>query len=194
MDTSRWPRRLAGMDTEDFLHRAEEFHGHVSPGVVAGAFMVEAAQQRLGPSEHLNAVVETVVCLPDAVQLLTPCTLGNGFLKVLDWGKFALTLYDRMTLAGVRAWLDPVRVARHELVAAWYLRRGTKVDKERVIAELLGVGRDLVSSRPVRLDAALKDTERFPTVVCPDCGETYPTRWGERCLACAGQAYYRPAE
>ena len=51
-------------------------------------------------------VTETVVCLPDAVQLLTPCTIGNGFLQILDWGKFALTGYDRETLAGVRVWLN----------------------------------------------------------------------------------------
>ena len=32
--------------------------------------------------------------------------MGNGFLQVLDWGKFALTAYDRVSLGGVRVGLN----------------------------------------------------------------------------------------
>ena len=71
------------MDLDEFLRRAEELHGHLSPGVVAGGFMLDKALKSYEPGEFLNAVVETVVCLPDAVQILTQCTLGNGFMQVL---------------------------------------------------------------------------------------------------------------
>ncbi len=50
--------------------------------------MVDLALRKLGPTPHLNMVAETIVCLPDAVQLLTSCTMGNGFLQVLDWSPF----------------------------------------------------------------------------------------------------------
>jgi len=185
-----WPNSLAGVAIEEFLRKAEEFHGHISPGVVTGGFLVDAALSELPPTEHLNAVTETVVCLPDAVQILTQCTLGNSFLQVLDWGKFAVTFYDRMSLRGVRAWLVPELIEAEPIVASWYLRNGQKVDKEVVIRELLGCGRDLVRVRHVTMRQALKNTEKVPTVICPECGECYPIRWGDRCLACAGQAYY----
>lgn len=192
MSVRQWPQNLAGMDLDEFLRRAEELHGHISPGVVAGGFMVDKALESYQPGEFLNAVVETVVCLPDAVQILTQCTLGNGFMQVLDWGKFAITLYDRVQLNGVRAWLDPEAVRTNDIVASWYLRseNNGKVDKEVVIRELLSCGHELVRSAPVTLEVALKSTEKVPTAICPGCGESFPMRQGERCYSCQGQGYY----
>lgn len=192
MSGKAWPENLAGMDLDEFLKRAEELHGHLSPGVVAGGFMVDRALKSYEPGEFLNAVVETVVCLPDAVQILTQCTLGNGFMQVLDWGKFAITLYDRQKLDGVRVWLDPEAVRTNDIVASWYLRSSGngKVDKEVVIRELLSCGGGMVRSAPVSLGAALKSTEKVPTGICAGCGESYPLRQGERCYTCQGQGYY----
>lgn len=184
---------ICGMDVADYLIKAEEFHGHVSPGLVMGGFLVDAAWAILGPTPHLNAVVETVVCLPDAVQILTPCTLGNNFMQVLDWGKFAVTLYDRETLAGARAWVDRERVAAVPEIAGWFLRGagGIVLPKDEVVAHLTRRGPELLQARAVTLPAALKPTEKVATGPCPACGESYPLRQGEACLACQGQAYYR---
>ncbi len=192
MSSKAWPDNLAGMELDEFLHRAENLHGHLSPGVVAGGFMVDKALKSYEPGEFLNAVVETVVCLPDAVQILTQCTLGNGFMQVLDWGKFAITLYDRQKLNGVRVWLDPEAVRGNDIVAGWYLRssNGGKIDKEVVIRELFSCGGDFVRATPVTLETALKSTEKVPTGICPGCGESYPVRQGERCYTCQGQGYY----
>ena len=192
MSGKAWPENLAGMDLDEFLRRAEELHGHLSPGVVAGGFMLDKALKSYEPGEFLNAVVETVVCLPDAVQILTQCTLGNGFMQVLDWGKFAITLYDRQKLDGVRVWLDPEAVRTNDIVASWYLRSSGngKVDKEVVIRELLSCGGGMVRSAPVSLGVALKSTEKVPTGICAGCGESYPLRQGERCYTCQGQGYY----
>ncbi len=38
--------------------------------------------RNLPPDILFNSLCETNKCLPDAVQLLTPCTVGNGWLKV----------------------------------------------------------------------------------------------------------------
>jgi len=196
MAAGRWPETLGGMKLDEFLDKAEEFHGHISPGVVTGGFMVDAALAAFENSEYLNAVVESVVCLPDAVQLLTPCTLGNGFLQVLDWGKFAVTLYDRQTLSGVRAWLDVERVKGFPLIAGWYIRdpQAPRIDKEVVIREILGCGSQLISRSRIRMKQSLKNLEKVPTGICPTCGESYPLRFGSTCAACGGQAYYQVEE
>lgn len=183
---------ICGLDLEAYLVRAEEFHGHVSPGVVLGGFLLDAAWARLGDTPYLNAVVETVVCLPDAVQMLTPCTLGNGFLQVLDWGKFALTLYDRQTLTGYRAWADRQAIAQVPAIAAWFLRTGQPLPKEEVVRHIAAHGPDLARVAPVRLPQGLKPTEKVATGPCPQCGESYPLRQGPSCLACQGQAYCQP--
>ena len=192
MSSPTWPETLCGIPVDELLAKAEDFHGHISPGVVTGAFLVDLALKDFPPSEFINAVVESVVCLPDAVQLFTPCTLGNGFLQILDWGKFAVTLYDRRTCRGVRSWLDPASVAGVPEIAEWFMRRpgSGKMDKEEAIREILNHGFEIVKSRPVTLKQPLKDLTKFPTAICPGCGESYPTRFGERCPACGGSAYY----
>ncbi len=186
------PHSICGMSQDEYLVAMEEFHGHASPGTTMGGFMVDAAWRILGDVPYLNAAVETVVCLPDAVQMLTPCTMGNGFLQVMDWGKFALTLYDRESLEGARAWLSVENIEAHPLVANWYLRRpeNREVEKEDVVRAILDGGFELIKARPVKVLAALKDKTKVPTVLCPACGEYHPQRQGDLCLACGGQAYY----
>lgn len=183
---------VCDIELSEFLIMAEEFHGHISPGVVTGGFLVDAAQRELGHSLYLNAVTETVVCLPDAVQLLTPCTMGNGFLQVLDWGKFAVTLYDRESLRGARAWVDLEAVAANPVVSSWFIRKpgDQKVDKDPVVQELLTYGPRLVKCRAVDMKESLKSKGKVLTAACPSCGESYPLRFGDQCLACQGRAYY----
>jgi formylmethanofuran dehydrogenase subunit E len=171
----------------------EEFHGYRSPGILLGGLMLDEALKKLGPTPYLNVVCETVVCLPDAVQMLTPCTIGNGFLQVLDWGKFALTAYDRQTLAGIRAWLNYDRVAVYPAVRRWFERTGRPREKppfEKLAEEILIAGPDLIVHRPVHLSRALKDSQPVPTGPCPKCGESYPLHHGSVCPACQGDAYY----
>ncbi|MCB2190797.1 MAG: hypothetical protein KQI62_04485 [Deltaproteobacteria bacterium] len=189
---SDMPDQICGLSRQDFLVKLEEFHGHISPGTVMGGFLLDAAWNILGDTPYINVVVETTVCLPDSVQALTPCTMGNGFLQMLDWGKFALTMYDRMSLQGARAWVSAQGIEDYPLVAGWYLRRpeGKGVEKTRVVQEIMEGGHGLVQSRAVTMKAPLKDQEHVPTIACPSCGEYYPSRQGGLCPSCAGQAYY----
>lgn len=184
---------VCGLTLSDFLIRIEEFHGYRSPGLLVGGMMVDTALRQLGPTPYLNFVTETVVCLPDAVQLLTPCTVGNGFLQVLDWGKFALTAYDRTTLKGVRVWLNPDSLSDHPLIHRWFARSrrtGQKPAFAELVSEIVNVGTGLFGQRSVRLHRPLRDTEPVPTGLCPKCGESYPLRLGPACPACSGNAYY----
>jgi formylmethanofuran dehydrogenase subunit E len=184
---------VCGMDYEDFLIRMEEFHGTRSPGMVVGGVMLDVGLQKLGNVRFLNVVCETVVCLPDAVQLLTPCTTGNGFLQILDWGKFALTAYDRKGLSGIRTWINPTKLSNYPLVQEWFQRTGSPREKppfEQLAKEILTAKSQLISHKLVRLYRALKSSKPIPTGLCPQCGESYRMDLGETCPVCHGDSYY----
>jgi formylmethanofuran dehydrogenase subunit E len=186
-------RMICGISYDDLIIRMEEFHGYRSPGILLGGMMVEVALRELETTPYLNVVTETVVCLPDAVQLLTPCTIGNGFLQILDWGKFALTGYDRVTLAGLRVWLKYDILMDYPLIYKWFERSTPAKEKpsfEELAADILDTGSDLIAHRAVRLHQTLKDSQRVMTGRCPDCGESYPLHLGPACSSCQGEAYY----
>ncbi|MCF8078097.1 MAG: formylmethanofuran dehydrogenase subunit E family protein [Desulfobacterales bacterium] len=188
-------RVIAGVDYESFLVQMEEFHGYRSPGMLVGALMLDRFLAAVGEAPYLNVVCETVVCLPDAVQLLTPCTIGNGFLQLLDWGKFALTGYDRQTLKGERAWLDYDRMAEYPLVRGWFERTGQRKEKppfQQLAEEILAAAPVLIRHRPVTMLRALKKSAPVTTGPCPGCGESYPLHLGKACPSCMGEAYCRP--
>ncbi|MBW1841478.1 MAG: tRNA CCA-pyrophosphorylase [Deltaproteobacteria bacterium] len=186
-------RSICGVDYETFIISIEEFHGYRSPGILLGGIMMEIALREHTPAPYLNVVTETIVCLPDAVQLLTPCTVGNGFLQILDWGKFAFTGYDRMTLSGVRVWLNHDRLSDYPLIQEWFERTGKPREKppfDELAAQILDAGEDLIGYRPVKLHRPLKDSNPVPTGLCPRCGESYPLQSGPACPSCSGEAYY----
>lgn len=187
-------RRILGEPVDEFFIRMEEFHGYRSPGILVGGLMMEAALKRTGPVPYLNVVTETVVCLPDAVQLLTPCTYGNGFLQVLDWGKFALTAYDRDSLRGARAWLNHDLLTDYPLINGWFERTGEKREKppfSQLAEEILSARPELIRCQQVKLPHPLKNTRPMPTGCCSKCGESYTLHHGSLCPACQGKSYYR---
>ena len=185
--------RLCGIAYEDFLIEMEAFHGHRSPGVLLGGLMLDTVLKEQESTPYLNIVCETVICLPDAIQLLTPCTFGNGFLQVLDWGKFALTAYDRKTLTGVRGCLEPDRLPEYLLIHNWFERTGRPREKppfDLLAEEMLTAAPKLIACSPVRLHRALKDSNPVPTGPCPKCNESYPLHLGPACPSCSGKGYY----
>lgn len=185
---------VCGMRYENFLIRMEEFHGTQSPGVLVGGIMLDVALRKLGTIPFLNIVCETVVCLPDAIQLLTPCTIGNGFLQILDWGKFALTAYDRKTLSGVRAWINHANLSDYPLIQEWFQRTGGPREKppfEQLAREILTARAQLISHKAVKLDHPLKNSKPIATGLCPQCGESYRIDLGKTCPACHGDSYYQ---
>ncbi len=183
---------ICGRNRTDFLLAIEKFHGFVAPGLVIGGFMVDWGLELIGPGVEADAIVETYHCLPDAVQIFTPCTVGNGWLKVLDWDKFALTLYDRKRLSGYRVWLDLNKTAAYTPIYLWYMRTvpKEKLPKEVVNSTILEAGRKILSALPINVVQLFERKKKGETGVCPSCGEAYPVRQGERCLTCQGSGYY----
>jgi formylmethanofuran dehydrogenase subunit E len=172
---------------DDFVERVRGFHGFAAVGVIIGGFMVDLAYRHL-PSEGLfDALCETPKCLPDAIQLLTPCTIGNGWLTVTNVGRYALTLYDKETGEGVRVFVDPARVDVWPEIKNWFFKLKPKKeqDNELLMRQVRDAGSAICGVSRVRVDDGfLQRRHRGSFAVCPQCREAYPVADGSICLPC----------
>ena len=183
---------------DDFLDLVKSFHGSIAPGILLGGYMVASLQKQLPKDRLYDALSETPACLPDAVQLLTPCTLGNGWLRVIDLGRYAVTLYDKENGQGRRAFVDTAKLAPCPAIAEWYYKRKAKKDqdKERLLAEMKSAGASVCSYQNVTVPVRMRGkTSRGVMTPCPVCGEGYPAMHGAICRGCQGEAPYEtPSE
>ncbi len=178
----------------EFTELARDFHGYPAPGLLIGAYMVEAAKQKLPGGTLFEAVVETSKCLPDAVQLLTLCSTGNGWMKVINMGRYALSLYDKYTFEGWRVSIDLDRLETFPEIRDWFLKLKTKQeqDTERLFSEIEAAGDQYFSAVPVTIRQRLvKKPEMGDIAACPACREAYPKKDGSICRGCQGEAPYR---
>ena len=177
----------------EFVERVKSFHGFEAPGVIIGGFMVDLAYRHLPREGLFNALCETAKCLPDSLQLLTPCTLGNGWLTVLNVGRFAFTLYDKETGEGVRVFIDPAKLEAWPEIKAWFLKLKTKEQQDfgRLIDEARRAGALICGIEHVRVPEGLREKKhRGQIAVCPRCKEAYSLADGTVCLACQGGGIY----
>ena len=144
---------VCGRSLDEFLRDIKTFHNHLAPGLVLGGLMVDWSRELVGPEVEADVIVETRHCLPDAVQIFTPCTVGNGWLKILDWDKFALSQYDKKSLFGYRVWLDLDKAHRYPHLLNWYMRRVSKEDLplDILLEAILAAGRNVLSYRAVQI-------------------------------------------
>jgi formylmethanofuran dehydrogenase subunit E len=178
---------------EEYLDRVKSFHGHLAPGLIIGGFMVDLAMKNLPEGEFFDAVSETPVCLPDAVQILTPCTIGNGWLSVVPFGRFAVTLYEKYTGAGVRVYLDTEKLNNWPEVRDWYFKKKKKNEqnKELLMAQIKEAGHGLLGVQKLQVDPEKVRRKKLgPVGSCPVCGEAYPSRDGNSCRNCQGETPY----
>jgi formylmethanofuran dehydrogenase subunit E len=179
---------------EEYLQLVKSFHGSLAPGLIIGGFIVDLALKHLPEGEFFDAICETPVCLPDAVQILTPCTIGNGWLTVIDFGRFAVTMYEKKGGQGVRIYLDAGKLDHWPEVRDWYFKRKKKHEQnfERLLAQIKEAGQGLLGIQRVRVEPEkIRRKKMGPVEICPGCGEAYPTRDGDRCRSCRGETPYR---
>jgi formylmethanofuran dehydrogenase subunit E len=183
------------MKLEDYAKAVKDFHGTLAPGLLVGGFMVDLAYKNLPKGEFFDAVSEASGCLPDAIQLLTPCSIGNGWLKIKESGRFALTLYEKYTGEGVRVSMDPKALDAWPEIRNWFLKLVPKCeqDQDRLIAEIIQAGASILAIESTEVDTtSCKKTKGQQVFFCPECHEPYPQKFGERCGYCSGSAvYYR---
>lgn len=184
---------ICGRTYDEYIEMIKAFHGHVAPGMVLGGFMVDLAYQNLPQGEFFDAICETRACLPDAIQLLTPCTVGNGWLRIIEMGRFALSLFEKYTGDGVRVYVDSSKLDDwHEVKAFFFkLKPKKEQDTEVLISEMNQAHTSIFSIQKVTVDLdAIKSNRRDAFAVCPLCGEGYPKADGDICLGCKGEAPY----
>jgi len=178
---------------EEYLQLVKSFHGNLAPGLIIGGFIVDLALKHLPEGEFFDALCETPVCLPDAVQILTPCTIGNGWLTVLDFGRFAVTMYEKKSGWGVRVFVDAKKLENWPEVRDWYLKRKKKheQDLDLLLARIKEAGHDLLGVQRIRVEPEqIRRKKMGPVGFCPVCGEAYPARDGDRCRNCRGETPY----
>ncbi len=178
---------------DQFMEEVRKFHGYPAPGVIIGGYMVETARRALPEGILYDAISETVQCLPDAVQLLTPCTAGNGWLRIRNFGIYALSLFDKHTGEGVRVHLDVNKLGPWPEIRAWFLKEKTKAeqDSERLQQEIRDAGTGILSMRSIRIRAAVLGHKGKGQVIrCPLCGDWYPSVFGGICRSCQGESPY----
>lgn len=178
---------------DEYVETVKSFHGYAAPGLILGGFMVNLALEHIPRGALFDAVSETRSCLPDAVQLLTPCTVGNGWLKVLNLGRYALSLYDKYTGEGVRVYVDTEKVRAWPELEAWLFKLKTKKDQDSELLqqEIRDSAYGTLGVRQVRVQQHfLKKHSKGRIAACPMCGEPYPVRDGAICRACQGESPY----
>jgi len=129
------------------------------------------------------------------VQLLTPCTIGNRWLKIVDTGRYALTLYNKYTGDGVRVFLDAKKLDEWPAVRGWFLKEKPKRDQilEEILDEFRSAGTGIYGMERVKVKKRYvrKATKTSsPVTLCPSCGEAFKGDPGQPCPACRGEGPY----
>ncbi len=178
---------------DEFKEVARKFHGYPAPGLLIGGYMVEEARKHLPADTLFDAVVETGKCLPDAVQVLTLCSYGNGWMKVINLGRYALSLYDKYTGKGVRIHIDTDKLEDWPEIRSWFLKLKPKKDQDtdRLFAEISKAGPSLCTVTKVQIAADFMGHKHMSKIaVCPSCNEAYPLSDGAVCRGCQGEVPY----
>ncbi len=209
LDNTIYPEEL---DKDDFFKDRlyeEDFLGFYfrrkfAPGVVIANRMADIAFEEARGKfelEKIAVVCETDFCIPDALSAKLGVTVGNRYLKVLDWQIMGFTVYDYLHGRGVRVWVDSEKVRKNGGVfERWYFRKTTKAERKdrkvrwkmgvEVLREFLKSPRDYLSWSLVKVanwligKAPIKEVKE-----CPKCHITY-TCEGDVCPVCAGKGYF----
>lgn len=185
--------RLGPYSHEEFMEEARKFHGYPAPGLIIGGYMVELAKSHMPNGVLYDALSETTYCLPDAIQLLTPCTVGNGWMRILNLGLYAMSLYDKRTGEGVRVHLDVDKLDAWPAIREWFLKEKPKreQDTDQLQEEIYEAAISILSAQPVTVKPEfLGRRDKGNIVRCALCGEPHPAAFGTVCRSCQGESPY----
>lgn len=186
---------IAKIDDPEILAQVEKiipFHGYLSTGAFVGLQMLQIARKLLDITEEDKVYVtcETVACLPDPFQILCSCSVGNKGLKIVDYGKLAVTINKAAkpgeeSVKGLRIFLDPEKTAKYPVLHAWYMNE-RKVPHEEAISELIKAGEDVYTWKFVDVPVPVK--AKKDVSICKVCGESYIRKGDEDiCGGCSSR-------
>jgi len=187
-------------DLGTLLEETASLHKHLCPrqvlGVRLGMFAAEMFPFELPQGDkRLIAFVETDGCFADGVSVATGCTIGHRTMRIVDYGKVAVTLVDSKTLQAVR--IIPTLDSRERAVACaseaksrWHAQLEAY---QRIPNEELFVHQEVT----LNLDLAAIIGKSGTRVACALCGEDIINQRevmkdGQLlCQSCAGNSYWR---
>ncbi len=178
---------------------AERHHGHLCPrqvlGVRMGAHAAELFDLDLPQRDkRLFAFVETDGCLVDGISAATDCSCGHRTMRIMDYGKTAVTFVDTLSNRALRIIPSPQSRRRAceyapEAPDRWHAQLSAY--QVMPAEELL-----LVQHVTLRVSIAAMVSQHGHRVVCECCGEDIINERQVRsagrilCKACADDAYY----
>lgn len=172
------------------LEKAIAYHGHLCGGQILGVRMARAGLKQLGLEQgtdlkDLMVFLESDRCIADAVYVITGITLGRRRVKIMPYGKTAMSFLD---LATGRACRLTVKVTERapkgtDLVEFW-----SKYSDE-----------ELLDCREVEIKLPPEEMPGKPGFVakCDQCGDEIIDRREVIkdgrifCRACLDGSYYR---
>jgi formylmethanofuran dehydrogenase subunit E len=195
-ETDIWNRNSAGFaySFKAYANLVESFHGHAAPGMIIGGKMVDIALQNIPQGMLFDAICETANCLPDAIQLLTPCTIGNGWLKIVRLGRFAINLYDKYKGDGVRVSIDSKSLNQWPEIKSWFFELKPKAEQDtaELMIQIRSAGHRIYGVQQIKVHPNfLKKSYLGEKGICPQCNESYPLKHGALCLGCRGDAPFK---
>ncbi|MCB0035476.1 MAG: hypothetical protein KDE51_15695 [Anaerolineales bacterium] len=182
-----------------FLEQSAELHKHLCPRQVLGVRMGMLAGKLLGlelpqTKKRLLSIVETDGCFADGVSVATNCWVGRRTLRVMDFGKTAVTFVDTHTETAVRLFPQPtVRELAPDFASEARNRwEGYLLGYQRMPDDLLFGIQSVVLTQSIQNIISRAGVR----VNCDVCGEEIIN---ERevvradavlCQSCAGNGYY----
>ncbi len=184
---------------EELLARSAADHNHVCPrqvlGVRMGMLVAKLFDLPLPQTDkRLLAIVETDGCFADGVAAATGCTVGHRTMRVVDYGKIAVTFIDTKTGLAYRvrprldvrqraeAYAQNERSRWHTMLNAYKVMPDEALLEVQAVQPKFDVGA-LMSRAGVRVN-------------CDACGEEIINEREVNqngrvlCRACAAGAYY----
>jgi formylmethanofuran dehydrogenase subunit E len=155
--------------------------------------MVHEARGHIPEGVLFDAISETAWCLPDAVQMLTPCTVGNGWLRIFNLGLYAVSLFDKFTGKGVRVAVETDLLEPYPVIREWLFKLKPKKeqDSDRLREEIRMAGATICSVKDIALRPEFMGGRgKGAIAACPSCGQAYPARDGSVCRSCKGESPY----
>jgi formylmethanofuran dehydrogenase subunit E len=181
---------------EQYLEKAEAYHGHICSGQVLGVRMALLGLKLLNlkPGDDLRDLViflETDRCVADAAYVVTGVTVGRRRVKMFSYGKTAMSFLDLKSGRAFRICVKTSDRPPHDAPKAEQLAFWEKYADE-----------DVFRCREVKIELPAGELPGPPisVKVCQDCGEDVldcreVVKNGRvLCRACAEGAYYRPLE
>lgn len=186
-------------DLQTCLDETAAMHSHLCPrqvlGVRAGIYAAELFRLDLPQTgKRLFAFVETDGCFADGLSVATGCWFGRRTLRLVDYGKVAVTFVDTLTTRALRISPQP----RARFGASLYAPEASDSWHAQLVAYRIMPDAELMRVEEVALtlDVAALIGRPGLRVPCARCGEEIMNGRerlveGEAiCRRCAGEGSY----